>query len=217
MRNGSVKDWGIGKWPKQKANCSHHFISGKIRSRWGDAIGVSRSSSFNPVFPVLAWCSGNNLLGSSISKVNLPSHSDAFFYLDFGPYHPEALSMHLFIYPLNPSSRKQRLPFSFLFFPLHGPQSTGVSPGRQWVLNIYFWVSKSVNDSLSQNIQQDSQVYYNFHCFDSDCPFPVTMTGKGGFLWPSEEPGSDCNLILDQVLWLHHFEKKATCTIHLSN
>ena len=38
----------------KKANCSHHFMSGKIRSRRGDAIGVSRSSSFNPVFPVLA-------------------------------------------------------------------------------------------------------------------------------------------------------------------
>ena len=88
-------------------------MSGKIRSRWGDAIGVSRSSSFNPVFPVLAWCSGNSLLGSSISKVNLPSHSDTFFYLDFDPYHPEALSMHLFIYPLNPSSKKAETAFFF--------------------------------------------------------------------------------------------------------
>ena len=38
----------------KKGNCSHHFISGKIRSRCGDAVSVSLSSSFNPVFLVLA-------------------------------------------------------------------------------------------------------------------------------------------------------------------
>ena len=38
----------------KKGNCSHHFISGKIRSRCGDAVRVSLSSSFNPVFLVLA-------------------------------------------------------------------------------------------------------------------------------------------------------------------
>ena len=128
MRNGSVKDWGIGKWPKQKGELLTLFHSGKIRARWGDAIIVSRSLSFKPVFPALAWCSGNNLLGSSTSKVNLPSHSDAFFYLEFGPYHPEALSMHLFIYPFNPSSKKAETSFFFFvvsssWFPEHRGES----------------------------------------------------------------------------------------------
>lgn len=134
---------------------------------------------------------------------------------------PEALSMHLFIYPFNPSSKKAKT--SFFFFVV----STSWSPelrGKSWktvgwVLNICFWVSKSVNDSLSQNIQQDPQVYYSFHCFDSVviALFQLLWQERVAFLWPREEPGSDCNLIFDQVLWLHHFGKKAKCTIHLSN
>ena len=141
MRNGSVKDWGIGKWPKQKGELLTLFHSGKIRARWGDAIIVNRSLSFKPVFPALAWCSGNNLLGSSTSKVNLSSHSDAFFYLNFGPYHPEALSMHLFIYPFNPSSKKAET--SFFFFAV----STSWSPehrGESWktVGSQYIFLSK---------------------------------------------------------------------------
>lgn len=97
-----------------------------------------------------------------MSKVNLPSRSDrenAFLYLDFGPYYPEALSMYLFVYSLNSSPRKQRLPLSFLLlFLLPNPQSTGMVLEDSGFSIHICWISKKVNDSLSQNIQQDPQI-----------------------------------------------------------
>ena len=41
-----------------------------------------------------------------------------FLYLDFGPYYPEALSMYLFVYSLNSSSKKaETSSFFFVVIP----------------------------------------------------------------------------------------------------